>query len=62
LALVRSHGDVIDTRRNAAYITIGNVYTLPSSAKGQPPEDGNQEEAFVALDLDTGRILWHKWA
>ena len=39
----------IDTRRNALYITTGNNYSDPTS---------NLSDAFVAMDLDTGRILW----
>jgi polyvinyl alcohol dehydrogenase (cytochrome) len=39
----------IDTLRNALYVTTGNNYSDPTTALS---------DAFVALDLDTGRILW----
>jgi polyvinyl alcohol dehydrogenase (cytochrome) len=41
----------IDTVKNALYITTGNNYSDPGSS---------MSDAFVAMDLDTGRILWHK--
>jgi polyvinyl alcohol dehydrogenase (cytochrome) len=41
----------IDPTRNAVYITTGNNYSDP----GSPMSD-----AFVALDLASGRILWSK--
>ena len=37
--------------KRALYITTGNNYSDP----GSPMSD-----AFVAMDLETGRILWHK--
>jgi len=40
---------VVDTKNNALYITTGNNYSDPTS----PLSD-----AFVAMDLDTGRVLW----
>ncbi len=39
----------IDTRRNVLYATTGDNYSAPAS---------NMSDAFVAMDLDTGRILW----
>jgi polyvinyl alcohol dehydrogenase (cytochrome) len=39
----------IDVRRNALYITTGNTYSDPSTS---------MSDAFVALDLDTGNVLW----
>jgi polyvinyl alcohol dehydrogenase (cytochrome) len=39
----------IDTRRNAVYVTTGNAFSLPAS---------RLSDAFVALDLDSGTILW----
>jgi polyvinyl alcohol dehydrogenase (cytochrome) len=39
----------IDTVRNALYVTTGNNYSDPTTALS---------DAFVALDLDTGRMLW----
>ena len=41
----------IDPVKRALYITTGNNYSDP----GSPMSD-----AFVAMDLETGRILWHK--
>jgi polyvinyl alcohol dehydrogenase (cytochrome) len=41
----------IDPRRNALYVNTGNGYS-------DPPTDTS--DAFVALDLDTGRMLWHR--
>jgi len=42
---------LVDTRSNALYITTGNNYSDPTS----PLSD-----AFVALDLDTGRVRWSR--
>lgn len=42
---------LVDTRNNALYITTGNNYTDPTS----PLSD-----AFVALDIETGRVLWSR--
>jgi polyvinyl alcohol dehydrogenase (cytochrome) len=39
----------IDVRRNALYITTGNNYSDPTTS---------MSDAFVALDLDTGNVLW----
>jgi polyvinyl alcohol dehydrogenase (cytochrome) len=39
----------IDPKQNAVYATTGNNYTDPTS---------ELSDAFVALDLDTGEILW----
>jgi polyvinyl alcohol dehydrogenase (cytochrome) len=39
----------IDPDRNAVYVTTGNNYSNPASA---------MSDAFVAMDLDSGRILW----
>jgi polyvinyl alcohol dehydrogenase (cytochrome) len=41
----------IDTVKNALYVTTGNNYSDPTST---------MSDAFVAMDLDTGRILWHR--
>jgi polyvinyl alcohol dehydrogenase (cytochrome) len=43
----------IDLRRNRMYITTGNNYSTP-------PTDTS--DAVIALDLDTGRIIWTKQA
>jgi len=40
---------VVDTRNNALYITTGNNYSDPPTSLG---------DAFVALDLASGRVLW----
>jgi polyvinyl alcohol dehydrogenase (cytochrome) len=39
----------IDTARNALYVTTGNNYSDPTS---------DMSDAFVALDLDSGKVLW----
>jgi polyvinyl alcohol dehydrogenase (cytochrome) len=39
----------IDEARNALYVTTGNNYSDPPTVTS---------DAFVAMDLDTGRILW----
>jgi polyvinyl alcohol dehydrogenase (cytochrome) len=39
----------IDPMRNAVYATTGNNYTDPPSERS---------DAFVAFDLDTGKVLW----
>lgn len=39
----------IDPVRNAVYVTTGNNYSNPASA---------MSDAFIALDLDSGEILW----
>jgi polyvinyl alcohol dehydrogenase (cytochrome) len=41
----------IDTRRNALYVTTGDNYSDPTS---------RMSDAFVAMDLDTGKILWSR--
>jgi polyvinyl alcohol dehydrogenase (cytochrome) len=41
----------IDEARNALYIGTGNAYTDPVT---------DRSDAFVAMDLDTGRILWSR--
>ncbi|HVS23911.1 MAG TPA: PQQ-binding-like beta-propeller repeat protein [Gammaproteobacteria bacterium] len=41
----------IDPRRNAVYATTGNNYTDPTSERS---------DAFVAFDLDSGKILWSR--
>jgi polyvinyl alcohol dehydrogenase (cytochrome) len=41
----------IDPRRNALYVNTGNSYS-------DPPNDTS--DSFVALDLDTGKMLWHR--
>jgi len=39
----------VDVRRNALYATTGDNYSAPASS---------MSDSFVAMDLDTGRILW----
>ena len=41
----------IDARRNALYATTGDNYSAPATGTS---------DAFVAMDLDTGKILWSK--
>jgi polyvinyl alcohol dehydrogenase (cytochrome) len=41
----------IDVQRNAVYVTTGNNYSDPPT--------GNSD-AFVAFDLDSGRVLWSR--
>ncbi|HEY7448543.1 MAG TPA: PQQ-binding-like beta-propeller repeat protein [Vicinamibacterales bacterium] len=41
----------IDVKRNAAYVTTGNNYSGPPTSTS---------DAFVAFDLDTGKILWSR--
>jgi polyvinyl alcohol dehydrogenase (cytochrome) len=41
----------VDPVRNALYVTTGNNYSDPTST---------MSDAFVAMDLDTGRVLWSK--
>lgn len=41
----------IDTRRNALYVTTGDNYSEPAT---------DTSDAFVALDLETGKMLWHR--
>ena len=41
----------IDVQRNAVYATTGNNYTGPATSSS---------DAFVAFDLDSGRILWSR--
>ncbi|HEY8519363.1 MAG TPA: PQQ-binding-like beta-propeller repeat protein [Gammaproteobacteria bacterium] len=41
----------IDPVRNAVYVTTGNNYSDPAT---------ELSDAFVAMDLDTGRILWSR--
>ncbi len=41
----------IDVQRNAVYATTGNNYSGPAS---------DQSDAFLAFDLDSGKILWSK--
>ena len=41
----------IDPVKNAVYVTTGNNYSDPGST---------MSDAFVALDIATGRILWHR--
>lgn len=41
----------VDPVRNALYVTTGNNYSDPTSA---------MSDAFVAMNLDTGRVLWVK--
>jgi len=39
----------IDVRRNTLYATTGDNYSAPAS---------NMSDSFVAMDLDSGKILW----
>ncbi|HEV3331317.1 MAG TPA: PQQ-binding-like beta-propeller repeat protein [Bryobacteraceae bacterium] len=41
----------IDTRRNAIYVTTGDNYSEPTT---------RMSDAFLALDLNTGKILWSR--
>jgi polyvinyl alcohol dehydrogenase (cytochrome) len=41
----------IDPRRNAVYVTTGDNYSEPTS---------RMSDAFVAMDLGTGKILWSR--
>jgi polyvinyl alcohol dehydrogenase (cytochrome) len=41
----------IDVKRNAVYVTTGNNYSGPPTATS---------DAFVAFDLDSGKILWSR--
>jgi polyvinyl alcohol dehydrogenase (cytochrome) len=41
----------IDAARNAVYVTTGNNYSGPAT---------DRSDAFVAFDLNTGRILWSR--
>ena len=41
----------IDVERNAVYVTTGNNYSDPPTSSS---------DAFMALDLDTGKVLWSR--
>jgi polyvinyl alcohol dehydrogenase (cytochrome) len=41
----------IDTRRNVVYVTTGNNYSDPATSTS---------DAFLALDLSSGKILWSR--
>jgi len=41
----------IDTKRNALYVTTGDNYSDPAS---------RTSDAFMAMDLDSGKILWSR--
>jgi polyvinyl alcohol dehydrogenase (cytochrome) len=41
----------IDVRRNALYVTTGDNYSDPPS---------NMSDAFLAMDLETGKLLWSR--
>ena len=41
----------VDPVRNALYVTTGNNYSDPTSGTS---------DAFIAMDLDTGKVLWVK--
>lgn len=43
----------IDEAKNVVYVTTGNNYSDPPSS---------MSDAFVAMDRDTGKILWHRQA
>jgi polyvinyl alcohol dehydrogenase (cytochrome) len=62
---------VVDTKRGAVYIATGNNYSVPDSvlacltaagddeaAQALCLDDGNLFDAVVALDKDTGEIMW----
>jgi polyvinyl alcohol dehydrogenase (cytochrome) len=62
---------VVDTKRGAVYVTTGNNYSVPNSfsdcivAAGDDEgaqfgclDDGNFFDSVVALDMDSGEILW----
>jgi polyvinyl alcohol dehydrogenase (cytochrome) len=42
---------VIDVKRNAVYVTSGNNYSDPPT---------KTSDAFIAMDLDSGKILWSR--
>jgi polyvinyl alcohol dehydrogenase (cytochrome) len=41
----------IDPQRNAVYVTTGNSFSEPAAP---------MSDSFVALDLATGKVLWHR--
>lgn len=41
----------IDARRNALYVTTGDNYSEPAT---------NTSDAFLAMDLDSGKLLWSR--
>jgi len=41
----------IDEQRNAVYVTTGNNYSGPATSRS---------DAFVAFDMDSGKILWSR--
>jgi len=41
----------IDVQRNAIYVTTGNNYSGPAT---------NSSDAFMAFDIDSGKILWSR--
>ncbi len=41
----------IDAKRNAVYVTTGDNYSEPTS---------NMSDAFIAMDADSGKILWSR--
>jgi polyvinyl alcohol dehydrogenase (cytochrome) len=41
----------VDPVKKALYVTTGNNYSDPTSA---------MSDSFIAMDLETGRILWHR--
>jgi polyvinyl alcohol dehydrogenase (cytochrome) len=41
----------IDPQRNAVYVTTGNSFSDPAAP---------MSDSFVALDLDSGKVLWHR--
>src|SRR5207247_10213626 len=42
---------VVDVMKNAIYVTTGNNYSGPAT---------NTSDAFLALDLSSGKILWSR--
>jgi polyvinyl alcohol dehydrogenase (cytochrome) len=41
----------IDAKKNALYVTTGDNYSHPST---------KTSDAFLAMDLDSGKILWSR--
>ncbi len=47
----------IDRNRGLVYVTTGNNYSMPKNAPSPPPA-GDHVESIVALDKNTGEIVW----
>ena len=56
-AAVWSGTPTIDRNRRRVYVTTGNNYAIPAGAPNPLPA-GNHVEAIVALDMDSGAIIW----